>query len=87
MWIWVLLIVVVLIVIGVALSRRQSTPVPDERLEEFDLQLTHEARVAIGTAIARRNKILAIKLYRQHTGADLATSKAAVDKWSKGVHG
>ncbi len=86
MWILVLLVVVV-ICVGLFITRGRGEPVSDERLEEFDVRLTHEARVAIGTAVAKRNKILAIKLYRQHTGADLVTAKAAIDKWSKGVHG
>lgn len=86
MWIWVFLVVVV-ICVGILVSRVKGESVSEERLEEFELRLTHEARVAIGTAVAKRNKLLAIKLYRQHTGADLATSKAAIDKWSKGVHG
>lgn len=87
MWIWVLVVVVALIAVGVVVSRRQRPPVSDERLEELDLRLSHEARVAVGTAIAKGRTIEAIKLYREHTGADLATSRAAVAKWAKGIHG
>lgn len=89
MWILLvlLLVVVVAVVYLVTVRRRGGAEVPAERIEEFDLQLSHEARVAIGAAIARGRKVLAIKLYRENTGADLATSKAAIDKWYKGIRG
>ncbi|HWC23216.1 MAG TPA: hypothetical protein VG502_13025 [Flexivirga sp.] len=89
MWIWVvLLVVVVVLVVVLAQARRgRGADVSAERIEEFDLRLSHEARVAIGAAIARGRKVLAIKLYRDSTGADLETSKAAIDKWYKGIHG
>ncbi|TWP33875.1 hypothetical protein [Leekyejoonella antrihumi] len=87
MWIRVVVLLVVVAVIYLAMRRRRAPEVPAERIEEFDLRLSHDARVAIGTAIARHRKILAVKLYRADTGADLATSKAAIDKWYKGIHG
>lgn len=85
MWIWVLVAAALIVAVMIALNRRQSVPVSDERLEEFELRLSHEARVEIGTAITRHRKTLAIALYRKHTGADLATSRAAVDRWSRGI--
>lgn len=89
MWLWlVLLLVVVAVVVLLVRTRRSAgAEVSAERIEEFDLRLSHEARVAIGAAIAQGRKIVAIKLYRENTGADLATSKVAVDKWYKGIHG
>lgn len=82
-----LLLVAVVVVLLVRSRRTRGAEPPPERIEEFDLRLSHEARVAVGAAIARGKKVLAIKLYRENTGADLATSKAAVDKWYKGIHG
>lgn len=83
-----LLLVVVAVVVWLAHARRAgATEVTAEQIEESDLRLTHEARVAVGGAIVRGKKVLAIKLYRDSTGADLATSRAAVDKWYKGIHG
>lgn len=82
-----LLVVVVVVVYLVRARRTGGAEVTAEQLEEFDLRLSHEARVAIGAAIARGRKVLAIKLYRDSTGADLATSKAAIDKWYKGIRG
>lgn len=87
MWKWVVLLLVVVVAIYLARSRRKGRDVPAERIEEFDLRLSHDARVAIGAAIAKGSKILAIKLYRDGTGADLATSRAAVEKWFNGIHG
>lgn len=89
MWLWVLFLLVVLAVVVclMQLRRRTGAEVSAERVEEFDLRLSHDARVAIGSAIARGKRVLAIKLYRDSTGADLATSKVAVDKWYKGIHG
>lgn len=82
-----LVVVVVVVYLAQAGRRKSGAEVSAEQLEEFDLRLSHEARVAIGAAIARGRKVLAIKLYRDSTGADLATSKAAIDKWYKGIHG
>lgn len=89
MWIWVALVLVVVTVVVLMARRRRNggAKVTAERLEEFDLRLSHEARVAIGAAIARGRKVLAIKLYRDSTGADLATSRAAVEKWYNGIRG
>lgn len=89
MWLWVALLVVLVAVVVLLVRTRRGAGVEAsaERIEEFDLLLSHEARVAIGAAIATGKKVLAIKLYRENTGADLATSKAAVDKWYKGIHG
>ncbi|WP_446665457.1 hypothetical protein [Flexivirga sp. B27] len=88
MWMWVVLLVVVAAVVCVMLARRGAgRNVSADRIEEFDLRLSHDARVAIGVAIAKHKKVLAVKLYRQSTGADLATSVAAIDKWYNGVHG
>lgn len=89
MWLWVVLLLVVLAVVVclMQMRRRGGAEVSAERIEEFDLRLTRDARVAIGSAIARGRKVLAIKLYRESTGADLATSKVVIDKWYKGIHG
>ena len=82
------MLVVLAVLVGMTrLRRRSGADVSAEQIEEFDLRLSHDARVAIGAAIARGRKVLAIKLYRENTGADLATSKAAIDKWYKGIHG
>jgi len=88
-WIWVVLVLVVVTVVVFLTRKRRhgGAEVTAERLEEFDLRLSHEARVAIGAAIARGRKVLAIKLYRDSTGADLATSRAAVEKWYNGIRG
>jgi hypothetical protein len=88
-WKWIVLLLVVVAVVAYLTRARRGgrAEVTAEQLEELDLRLSHEARVAIGAAIARGRKVLAIKLYRENTGADLATSKAAIDKWYKGIHG
>lgn len=87
MWVVVVLLILALCgVVGLSMrNARRAARVSDDQIEQYDIQLSHEARVAIGSAIAGGNMLLAIKTYRDSTGADLATSRAAVSRWAKGI--
>jgi hypothetical protein len=48
-------------------------------LEHLDIALPPDGMEDLRALIASGNKIGAIKLYRERTGVDLATAKAAID--------
>lgn len=64
-------------------GRGAPKPTPDE----CEMRLTPEARAQVGSAIASGKLVLAVKLYRDATGADLKTAHEAVQRWAKGIRG
>lgn len=77
---------------GAAAARREfASPNADLRLPPPEMPpvlpagagLDGAARARISQALASRNKIEAIKLYRQATGLGLKESKDAIDLWER----
>lgn len=86
-WAWVILVVAVIgaaqALATVRVARRALAPTA----EECEMRLTPQARVEIGSTIAAGRLVLAVKQYRDATGADLRTAHEAVQRWAKGIHG
>ncbi|HEX2705283.1 MAG TPA: hypothetical protein VHM65_05960 [Candidatus Lustribacter sp.] len=79
----ILVVGAVRVVVLVLRLRRGLAPTP----EECEMRLTPQARAQVGSAIASGKLVLAVRHYRDATGADLQTAHEAVQRWAKGIRG
>jgi ribosomal protein L7/L12 len=86
-WAWLILVVAVIGAVQALATVRAARRALAPTAEECEMRLTPQARVEIGSTIASGKLILAVKQYRDATGADITTAHEAVQRWAKGIHG
>lgn len=84
-WFPMMVVIVTLAVVALVVVRRarQERPAMAAAASEATGTLTSQQRAAIDAAVRGGHRVRAIKLFREATGANLATAAAAISAWER----